>query len=70
MYEHVANCEHNVDGTCECAGLQLVKHGLIDLSDKVKLSLCLINYTLCHEDIWRSGGIAPLQLTSALDGGE
>jgi hypothetical protein len=37
---------------------------------KVKFSLCLINYALCHEDIWRSGGISPPFLTSALDGGE
>jgi hypothetical protein len=36
----------------------------------VKLSLYLINYTLCHEEIWRSGGIAPPILTSPLDGGE
>jgi hypothetical protein len=26
---------------------------------KEKLSLCLINLALCHEDIWGSGGIAP-----------
>jgi hypothetical protein len=26
---------------------------------KVNLSLCLISYTLYHEDIWPSGGIAP-----------
>jgi hypothetical protein len=25
----------------------------------VKLSLCLINSALCHEDIWENGGIAP-----------
>jgi hypothetical protein len=37
---------------------------------KVKLTLCLINKALCHEDIWGSGGIAPPFLTSALDGGE
>jgi hypothetical protein len=37
---------------------------------KVKLSLCLINYALCHEDIWGSGCIAPPFLASALDGGE
>jgi hypothetical protein len=34
------------------------------------MSLCLINYSLCHEDIWGGGGIAPTFLTSALDGGE
>jgi hypothetical protein len=33
------------------------------------LSLCIINYELCHEDV-RSGCIAPLFLNSALDGGE
>jgi hypothetical protein len=37
---------------------------------EVNLSLCLITYALCHEDIWESGGIAPPFLTSALDGGE
>jgi hypothetical protein len=35
-----------------------------------KLSLCLINYVLCHEDILGSGGIGPPFLTPALDGGE
>jgi hypothetical protein len=34
------------------------------------LSQHLINYALCHEDIWGSGDIAPLFLTSELDGGE
>jgi hypothetical protein len=37
---------------------------------KVKLSLCLISYALCHEDAWGTGGIAPPFLTSALDGGD
>jgi hypothetical protein len=37
---------------------------------KVKLSLCIIKQALCHEDIWGSGGITPLFLTLALDGGE
>jgi hypothetical protein len=37
---------------------------------KVKLSVCLINWALCHEDIWGSGDIAPPFLTSALDGDE
>jgi uncharacterized Fe-S cluster-containing MiaB family protein len=32
----------------------------------VKLSLCLMNYALCHEHIWDSGGIAPPFLTSAV----
>jgi hypothetical protein len=31
-------------------------------------SLCLINYVPCHEDMWGSGGKAPLFLTLALDG--
>jgi hypothetical protein len=35
---------------------------------KLKLSLCLINYALRHENVWGSGGIAPVFLTSALDG--
>jgi hypothetical protein len=34
----------------------------------VKLSLCLINYASCHEDMWGNGGITPF-LTSALDRG-
>jgi hypothetical protein len=34
------------------------------------MSLCLINYALCHEIIWGSGCIAPPSLTSALDRGE
>jgi hypothetical protein len=37
---------------------------------KAKLSLCLTNYALCHEDTWGSGEIAPEFLTSALDGDE
>jgi hypothetical protein len=32
--------------------------------------LCLINLTLCHEDVWQIGGIPPSFLTSALDEGE
>jgi hypothetical protein len=38
--------------------------------DKVKLSLCLINKAPRHEDVWGSGGIAPLFWTLALYGGE
>jgi hypothetical protein len=37
---------------------------------KVKFSLCLINYALCHENIWGSGGIAPHFLISALNKAE
>jgi hypothetical protein len=37
---------------------------------RVKLSLCLTNYAPRHGDVWGSGGIDPLFLTSALDGGE
>jgi hypothetical protein len=48
-----------------CVSLhQFYKYG------KVKLSLCLINLVLCHEDVWRSGDIAPTFLSSALHGGE
>jgi hypothetical protein len=36
----------------------------------VKFSLCIINLSLCHEDIWGSGGIASPFLTSARDGAE
>jgi hypothetical protein len=41
-------------------------HGL----QKVKLSLCLINYAPGHEKEWGSGGIAPPFLISAPDGDE
>jgi hypothetical protein len=34
---------------------------------KVKLSLHLINYALCHEDMWWRDSIAPPLLTLALD---
>jgi hypothetical protein len=38
---------------------------------KVKVKfLSLINYALCYEDIWGSGGIAPPFFTSALDGSD
>jgi hypothetical protein len=37
---------------------------------EVKLSLCLITLALCHEDIRRSGDIAPPFFTSLLDGGD
>jgi hypothetical protein len=40
----------------------------INFNIPVKLSLCLINYGLCHEDIWMTGGTSPS--FSALDGGE
>jgi hypothetical protein len=34
---------------------------------KLKLSLCLINYTTRYEGIWGSGGITPPFLSTALD---
>jgi hypothetical protein len=34
------------------------------------MSLCLISYALCHEDIWGSGGIDPPFVISAVDTGE
>jgi hypothetical protein len=37
---------------------------------KIKLSLCLINSTPCHEDVWGSGGMAPPFLTSTRHGGK
>jgi hypothetical protein len=37
---------------------------------KAKLSLCLINYARCHEDIWGSGGTVPPFLTWALGAGK
>jgi hypothetical protein len=43
---------------------------LIWLKRKVKLSLCLVNLTTRHEDVWGSGGIAPPFLALWLDGGE
>jgi hypothetical protein len=36
---------------------------------EVKLSLCLMNEALRHEDMFESGNIAPALLISALDGG-
>jgi hypothetical protein len=40
---------------------------LIILGEEYKLSLCLINYALCHEDVWRSECIDPriLDLSSS-----
>jgi hypothetical protein len=40
---------------------------IFNFRKKVNLLLYLISSTLCHEDIWGSGGIAPPFLTSALD---
>jgi hypothetical protein len=37
---------------------------------KIKFSLCLINQTTRHRNIWRSGGIAPSFLISAVHGSE
>jgi hypothetical protein len=37
---------------------------------KVKLSLCLINEALYHEDVWGSGSIAVPVLILAADGDE
>jgi hypothetical protein len=37
---------------------------------EVKMSLCLSNWASHHKDVWRSVGIAPLFLTSALVGVE
>jgi hypothetical protein len=36
----------------------------------VKPFVCLINLALCHEDVWKTGGIPPSFVTSALDEGE
>jgi hypothetical protein len=43
---------------------------IVIISKKGKLYIYLINQALCHEGMRRSVGIAPLFLTSALDGGE
>jgi hypothetical protein len=40
------------------------------LAVKFKLSQGLVNYAPRSEDVWKSGGIAPSFLTSALDGSE
>jgi hypothetical protein len=47
-----------------------ISTGTVPLQEhlKVKLSLCLINQTLCHECVWGSEGIDPRFLTLALDG--
>jgi hypothetical protein len=37
---------------------------------RVKMSLCLVNYSPRHEDIWGSGYIFPPFLTAALDEGD
>jgi hypothetical protein len=37
---------------------------------QVKFFLRLINYSSCHEDVWGSGGIAHIFMTTELDGGE
>jgi hypothetical protein len=48
----------------EVSTLQLI------MPDEAKLSLCLINYALRHEDIKGNGVAAPQFLTLALDGSE
>jgi hypothetical protein len=55
--------EPTIEMEVECSSETLVK-------ENVKLSPCLINEALCHEDVWGSGGIAPSCFASALDGGE
>jgi hypothetical protein len=44
--------------------------GTVPVQDhlKVKLSLCLINQTPCHECVWGNEGVDPPLLTLALDG--
>jgi hypothetical protein len=49
---------------------QFNSYVLIETQSTVKLSLCLNNYALCHEDIWRNGVIAPPFFISVLDGCE
>jgi hypothetical protein len=45
----------------------LCHKGITDRSKvQIKLSLCLIYYAPRHEDVWGSGGIAPVFSTSAL----
>jgi hypothetical protein len=41
----------------------------MQVSKKVKLSLCLINQAPCHEDVWRSGCLDPrfLDLGTSLE---
>jgi hypothetical protein len=39
-------------------------------SDRLELNDSVKGKKVCHEGIWESGGIAPLFLTSTLDGGQ
>jgi hypothetical protein len=50
--------------------LKLIKRNVERSKAKIKLSLCLTNYTPRHDDVWKTGGKAPPFLTSALVGGE
>jgi hypothetical protein len=43
---------------------------IVIINKKNNMYLCLINQALRHEGIRKSVGIAPLFLTSAIDGGE
>jgi hypothetical protein len=51
-------------------GDTLHNHRCVNLKTKITLSSYLHNWALCHEDIWRSGGITPSLSTSALNGSE
>jgi hypothetical protein len=53
---------------CHNAKMNLKWH--VELKAKTKLSPCLINWALCYEDVWESGGIAPPFLTLELSEGE
>jgi hypothetical protein len=42
--------------------------GVVRGRGESKLSLCLVKYALCCEDIWARRSVAPVFLTLALDG--
>jgi hypothetical protein len=59
-------------GLVNCHAYNLIRWSINLPDSKVKLtfSLFLINLAPHNEDVWVRGGIAPLFLISALDGGE
>jgi hypothetical protein len=67
-------CSHNVHKwflfNCLSIWNPHIKYILNTVQVQGKVSLCLISRELLREDIWASGVICPLILTSTLDGGE
>jgi hypothetical protein len=65
---YMKNKQEIFKGTCRIHFPSNSRTNMKKLSQgTVKFSLRLINYTLCHGDIWESGGLAPPFLTSTLD---